>query len=61
LFSLCEWVSVIMVWLGSFAGLVIAASGEFGGVAGPVSAGLVHPAHCGGRVQVEQVGERGGG
>ena len=50
-----------MVRLGLFAWLVIAGSGEFGGVSGPVASGLAHPFHCGGGVQVEQVGEHGGG
>lgn len=46
---------------GAFAALMIAGSGDLGGVAGPVASGLVRPFHCGGGVQVEQLGEHGGG
>ncbi len=46
-----------MVRVGLFAGLVIAGSGEFGGVSGPGTSGLVHPLHCRGGVDVDQVCE----
>ena len=61
-FTCCaEW-----VWAWSCAGgyssrLVIAVSGEFGGVAGPVAPGLTHPFDRCGRCEAGEVGERGGG
>ena len=41
--------------------MVIAGSGDLGGVAGPVASGLACPVHCCGGVEVEQLGEHGGG
>jgi hypothetical protein len=43
------------------SGLVMAVSGEFGCVAGPVASGLARPADRGARGEVQQVGEDGGG
>ncbi len=48
-----EFLAVVVVDEGYSSGLVDAVSGEFGGVAGPVAAGLVDPADGGGGVDLE--------
>jgi hypothetical protein len=61
-FTWCvEW-----VWAWSCAGgysscLMIAGSGEFGGVAGPVTSSLAHPFDGCGRCEAEKVSEHGSG
>jgi hypothetical protein len=56
-----EYPSAYMIVEGYSSGLVNAFAGEFGGVAGPVPAGLVDPVGGGGGVDVEQVGQDRGG
>jgi len=51
---------VVVCW-GYSSWLVIAGSGEFGGVAGPVTPGLAHPFDRCGRCEAQEVGEHGGG
>src|SRR5258707_8069205 len=51
-----------MGWLllgeaGYWSGLVVAGSGDVGGVAIPVGSGLVHPSDGGARCEIEGVGE----
>ena len=55
----CSWGLLGPDVYSSWLGIVVLA--QFGGVAGPVGAGLVHPADGGGRGEVEQVGQYGGG
>ena len=56
-----EWVGVLLVRLGYSSGLVIAGSGDVGGVVVPVGSGLAGPPDGGARGEVQRVGEDRGG
>jgi len=60
-FQPCEWVGVSVVTGWYWSGLVIAGSGDVGGVAVPVGSCLVHPADGGAGAEVQAVSEDGGG
>ena len=61
MFQPCEWVRVSVVAGWYWSGLVIAGSGDVGGVAVPVGSCLVHPADGGAGAEVQAVSKDGGG